>query len=177
LFSLCQEVAYHLPLDVLVIRKIGTPNNPELALGAIGPEGICFLDRLTIKRLGITPEEIENNARQEIIELIRRQKEYRNGLPPLQIKGEIIILVDDGIATGASIQAAIRAAHKQNPQKLVLAVPVCPKEVANEIRSLVDEFICLEEPLYFNSVGEWYKNFTQITDNEVKKLLQKSKQK
>jgi predicted phosphoribosyltransferase len=165
----------HTPLDVLVVRKIGAPHNPELAIGAIASGGIWFLDKLTIQRLHITPEEIEKIAKEEIIEVIRRQKEYRDDLPPPKITGKIIILVDDGIATGATTRAAIRAIQKQRPMKLVLAVPVCSAEVAKELKPLVDEFICLETPVYFEAVGAHYQNFPQVTDEEVKTLLKKNK--
>ncbi len=159
------------PLDVLVVRKIGVPRNPELALGALAPNGILYLDKLTIQILGITDEQIKGIAKKEEEEIIRRQKEYRGDQPPPDIKGKIIILVDDGIATGASVKTAIRAIQKKHPLKLIVAVPVCSIVVSKEIKLLVDEFICLETPRYFTAVSGWYKNFAQITDKEVKKLL------
>lgn len=161
----------HIPLDIFVVRKIGAPSNPELAIGAIASGGTWYLDKLTIQNLKIPHELIDEIAIKELEEVARRQKEYRDNLPPPEIKNKTIILVDDGIATGATVKAAIRAIQKNNPAKLILAVPVCSREVIAELNPLVDKIICLETPDHFTAVGVYYKNFDQISDDEVKAIL------
>ncbi len=158
-------------LDVFVVRKIGAPNDPELAIGAIAPGGVWFLDRLTIQNLGITNDQMDELAKKEVRELIRRQKEYRDDLLPPIIKGKIVILCDDGIATGATMKAAIRAVQKQTPKKIIVAVPVCSLAIFNEIKPMIDELICIEKPITLTAVGAWYKDFSQVTDEEVKTTL------
>lgn len=160
-----------IPLDIIITRKIGAPDNPELAIGAIAEGNIFYLDRLAILKLKVSKDKIEEIAKNEIIEMHRRKKEYRGNQPLPEIKDETIILVDDGIATGATIRAAILAIQKQKPAKLIVAVPVCSPEVFKDIKPLVDEIICLETPDSFNAVGAHYQSFPQITDAEVKSLL------
>lgn len=159
------------PLDVLVVRKIGSPNNKELAIGAIAPGGVSYLDKLNMINLNMTTAKLNEITLNETIEMNRRQKAYRGDQPPLTVKGKTIILVDDGIATGATIKAAIRSVKKQKPEKLIVAVPVCSPEIAEDIKLLVDEFECLENPDPFTAVGTYYFSFPQITDEEVKSLL------
>jgi predicted phosphoribosyltransferase len=162
----------HLPLDVFVVRKIGAPENPELALGAVASGGTAYGDKLLLEGLGVDRTHLEHLVRKEISELHRRELLYRGRTSFPAVKGKIVILVDDGLATGASMRVAIRAVAKLSPQKIVVAVPVCPLELVREMQLLVDEFVCLEKPEEFRSVGSWYADFSQISDEEVLSLLQ-----
>lgn len=164
-------------LDVLVVRKLGAPFQVEFGIGAIAPGNIKILDEVAIKNLGLSQEEIEEIEKQERAELNRRIREYRGTDSMLDIEGKIVILVDDGLATGISAKAAIKAVLKQEPKKLIIAVPVGAAEVVESIRStlrLEDEIICLSTPDNFSAVGEWYKSFDQVSDEEVINLLKKS---
>lgn len=160
------------PLNVFIVRKIGLPSNPELAIGAISERGGWYMDKFAIQNLGVSQKQIDEISRKELLEIIRRQKEYRGSIPPPEIIGKTIILVDDGVATGATIKAALRAIQKQHPAKLILAVPVCPEDVAIDLITQTDEFVCLHTIKYFTAVGAYYRDFAQITDNEIKSLLQ-----
>lgn len=158
------------PLDVIVARKLGAPMQPELGIGAIAPGGIMLLDESTTKALGISPEEIAAVAAQEQDEMNRRLKYYRgDGLP--DVKGRIVILVDDGLATGVTAAAAIEAIRTLEPEKIILAIPVCARKTADALADEVEEIICVSLPDQFRAVGLWYKNFSQTTDNEVIALL------
>lgn len=161
----------HVPLDVLPVRKIGFPGNPEYGIGAVAMEEVLYIDHDAMLRLDITPREIAEIAEQEIREVKRREKLYRKGKKPLNVANKSVILVDDGIATGVTTHAAIQALHKQKPKKLILAVPVCPEASAPEMMKTVDEFICLDMAEYFDSVGHFYHFFPQISDEEVVSLL------
>lgn len=163
------------PLDVVVVRKIGLSSNPEFGIGAIAEGGVQVLDTTTIKVLGIDEEEIKSTIQMEKEELGRRVKIYRGGnfLPDLTNK--TAILVDDGIATGITAKAAIEAIRKLNPGKLFLAMPVCALDTVDGLKKLADKVICLAIPFEFVAVGSWYKNFTQVSDEEVVGLLKKAK--
>ncbi len=164
----------HLPLDVFVVRKLGVPGQEELAMGAIATGGGRVLNRSVIAGLGIDEETIEDVAAKEERELRRREALFRRGLPPLSIRGKIAIFVDDGIATGATMRAAIEAARKLEPASIVAAVPVAPPSVAGQMAELVDECIVLRTPDSFFGVGQWYEEFPQLGDEEVCSLLQAS---
>jgi putative phosphoribosyl transferase len=174
------EVARKLnvPLDVLVVRKLGAPFQPELGIGAIAPGNIRVLDQEIINDLDISQDEIEKIERKECQELERRIKVYRGTDSTADVNGKTVILVDDGLATGVSALAAIRAVLKQNPHHLIVAVPVCAGDVIARIRSAVrpgkDEVICLTTPKNLSAVGLWYKNFDQVSDQEVINLLRQS---
>jgi putative phosphoribosyl transferase len=158
--------------DVYVVRKVGAPKNPELAIGAIAPGAVSYWDKLTIKSLGVTEKEVEQLVKKELLELTRRIRKFRRDTPPPVIKGKVIILVDDGIATGASLKAAIRSVLKQKPRKVVVGVPVCCNpEVVEEIRGLVDEVVCLESSMRLRSVAEGYPEFEQVGDKDVLEIL------
>ena len=159
------------PLDVFVTRKIGAPFQPEFGIGAVAPNNIRILDEDTVSRLKISPDELERIIERETVELNRRIKLYRKNLPPLDLKERIIILADDGLATGVTAMAAVMAIRLMSPEKLVLAVPVSPLQTANRFRHEVDEFVCLQEPADFYAVSAFYENFEQITDDEVISLL------
>jgi len=167
------EVATSLgvPLDVFVLRKLGVPGHEELAFGAIASGGGRILDRETIEVLGLTGLDIERVTRAERLELERRERAYRGAWPPLDVSGLIVILVDDGIATGSSMRAAIRALRQMKPAVLVVATPVAPRSTCNRLRSEVDELVCLEMPEPFYGVGQFYGDFSEVSDQEVNELL------
>lgn len=167
------EVATQLrvPLDVLVLRKLGVPGREEFAFGAIASGGVRIVERDTVEGLGITGLDIERVTRAERQELERRERAYRGGRPPLDVNGLIVILVDDGIATGSSMRAAIRALRQMKPSRIVIAVPVAPASTCNRLQFEADELVCLEMPEPFYGVGQFYDDFSQVSDEEVKDLL------
>jgi predicted phosphoribosyltransferase len=166
-------LALHAPLDVLPARKLGAPYQPELAIGAIAP-GAVTLNYHIIAQLGLTQDDIDEVIAQEEQELERRVQLFRSGLPPLDVAGKTVILVDDGLATGATANAAILSIRKGSPRKLILAVPVGAGETVAALSPLVDDLICLETPLEFRAVGEWYDDFEQTTDQRVIVLLRQA---
>ncbi|YAF97839.1 MAG: phosphoribosyltransferase [Nodularia sp. CChRGM 3473] len=169
------------PLDICLVRKLGVPGHEELALGALaklpGTEfasgGVEVLNPDVIKLLGIDRKTIEEVAAQEFQELQRRDRAYRGDRPQPEIKNRTIILIDDGIATGSTMRAAIIALQKQQPQRIVVAIPVAPPITCEQLQAVVEEIICLimPEPMY--AIGLWYQDFSQTTDEEVRKLLAK----
>ncbi|EYF01374.1 phosphoribosyltransferase [Chondromyces apiculatus] len=159
------------PLDVLIARKIGAPGHAELGIGAVAQGGAFYLNAETVAMLGVTREYIEGVARSEFAEIDRRLKAYRGDRPPLDVYGRVVILVDDGLATGATTRAAIRSLRKQVPKSLVLAVPVCAADTAADVRREVDDVVCTMIPASFQAVGLWYRDFTQTSDEEVVDLL------
>lgn len=162
--------ALRAPLDVLVVRKIGSPWNPELALGAMTAWGE-FLDADMVTRTGTTTEQLAQVIGREREELLRREALYRTGRPPEPPGGRMVIIVDDGLATGASAIAALRTIRAQHPARLVLAVPVAPPESLAAVRPHADEVVCLETPSPFWAVGAWYRHFGQTSDDEVRACL------
>lgn len=163
------------PLDIIVARKLGAPFQPELGIGAIAPNGIRILNNELIRLLNIPESEIENIIQSETTEMNRRIDFYRKDLPQVDLKDKTVIVVDDGLATGVSTNAAVLAIKQMNPKKIILAVPVAPPNTASRFKKEVDEFLCLNQPPDFYAVGYYYKDFRQITDEEVIDLLQKSK--
>lgn len=159
------------PLDVFIVRKLGAPGHEELAMGAIASGSVMFLNDEIIEALHISMEEIENTRQSETEELIRRETIYRGNRSFPQIEDKIIILVDDGVATGASMRVAIKTLRKQNPAKLIMATPVAAYATYQEIAKLVDEIVCPLQPQHFYAVGIWYEDFAQTTDLEVSELL------
>jgi putative phosphoribosyl transferase len=159
------------PLDVFLVRKLGTPGHRELAMGAIASGGITVLNDDVVQYLGITREQIDAVAREEQQELERREAAYRTGrsLPPLENK--VVIMVDDGLATGSTMRAAVQAVKQQNPARVIVAVPVGARETCEELRGSADEVVCGRTPTPFSAVGQWYLNFDQTTDEEVRDLL------
>jgi putative phosphoribosyl transferase len=160
------------PMDVIVVRKIGAPSQPEFGIGAIAPNGIQVLDTESIRLLGIPEDELEEIIEQETTEINRRIRLYREGLPKLDLSEKTVIIVDDGLATGVTARAAVLAVKQMNPKKIIFAVPVSSPVTAEKFRREVDEFVCLSEPPDFYGVGAYYENFKQVTDEEVIKLLQ-----
>jgi putative phosphoribosyl transferase len=155
------------PLDVFVVRKLGTPAQPELAFGAIASGGIRILDAQIVESAGISEAEIERITAEEGKELDRREHAYRGGRAPLNIGNKTVILVDDGIATGASTRAAIAALRELKPAQIILAAPVAPASTCRHLRSEVDDLVCLEMPEPFHAIGAFYQNFSQVCDEEV----------
>jgi putative phosphoribosyl transferase len=158
-------------LDVLVVRKLGVPWHPELAMGAIAGNGICILNHELIARLGIGKERLNAIIGDETRELQRRELAYRGHRPPPRITGRSIIVVDDGLATGATMQAAVEAVRKDAPGELVVAVPVAAADSLAEIDRFADRVVCLNAPRDFMAVGQWYQTFGQTSDEEVIALL------
>jgi len=158
-------------LDVFVSRKLGVPGQEELAFGAIAGGGVRVLNRHILEVVGIPEAEIERIAAQVLKEVERRERVYRGVREPLAVEGKTVILVDDGIATGASMEAAIEALRQRKPAWLVVAVPVAPVSTCERLRQEVDEFVCLETPVDFYAVGQFYEDFSQVTDEEVTRLL------
>lgn len=163
------------PLDVFVVRKLGTPGREELAMGAIASGGVQVLNPEVVRGLGISEADIERVAERERQELRRREGRYRGERPPLAVEGRTVILVDDGLATGASMRAAVVALREQRPAEIVVAVPVAAPETCAEFRAEVDKIICAETPQPFYGVGMWYDAFPQTTDEEVHRLLERSR--
>jgi predicted phosphoribosyltransferase len=170
------EVAEYLdaPLDVFLVRKLGVPGHEELALGAIASGGVRVLNHDVLYMTGIDEQGIDALVERELRELERREKAYRNDRPAAEIEGRIIILVDDGLATGATMLAAARAIRKLRPKRLIVAVPVAAPETCDFFRREVDEVVCSETPSPFRAVGIWYEDFSQTTDQEVRDLLARS---
>lgn len=161
-----------LPLDVIVTRKIGAPDNPELAIGAVGEtKGSLWLNKPLVVQLGVSDQYIKSETKIQKLEIKRRERIYRKGKRPLNLKGKIVILVDDGLATGATMIAAVREIRNMGPEKVVVAIPVAPPETVERLKNEADEVVCLQTPSLFFAVGQWYENFKQYSDKEVIKLL------
>ncbi|MDZ8186766.1 MAG: phosphoribosyltransferase [Nostoc sp. ChiSLP02] len=166
--------ALNAPLDVLVVRKLGMPDREELAMGAIASGGVQILNKHIIKEANISDEVIARVALREEKELQRREKLYRSDRPLPNLQARTVILVDDGLATGATMWAAVVAVRKQKPAAIVIAVPVAASETCQDLKPKVDKTVCVETPSPFYSVGLWYEKFPQTTDEEVRELLIKA---
>jgi len=164
-----------IPLEIVIVRKLGLPGREEFAMGAIASGGIEILNKEIINILSIKPAAIEQARDGQLQELARREKAYRGDLKWPRYKADCVILIDDGLATGYSMRVAIEAARNLDVKKIIVAVPVAPTDILQEISALVDETICLSTPEPFLSVGKWYTNFNQVTDDEVYRLLQISR--
>ena len=160
------------PLDVFIVRKLGVPGQEELAMGAIADGGYRILNDDIIETIGITPDVIEEATLAQLAELHRRSKLYRAGRSPIPIEDKTVVLVDDGLATGASMRVAVRAVEGRGVARCVVAVPVGAEETCHRLSEEADEVVCLFTPEPFISVGLWYEDFTQTTDEEVRELLQ-----
>jgi len=172
------EVAQALgvPLDVLVVRKLGVPYHPELAMGAIASGGALYLDELTVRMAGVTQPEVAAVLNDERHELARRETLYRGQRPPLKLEGRTVIVVDDGIATGSSMRVAIAALRVGKPARIVIAVPVVPESTEQRLAGVADEFVCLHSAPDFQGVSQFYREFGQTSDAEVRALLERSQQ-
>ena len=163
--------ALHAPLDVFVVRKLGVPGHEELAMGALAPGGLCVLNEDVVRQLDITRQDIVRAARREHEELVRRERAYRGERLRTDVMGRIVLLVDDGLATGSSMRAAIRALRQQQPARIVVAVPVAAPETCAELAAEADDVVCAATPEPFHAVGLWYEDFSQTRDEEVRELL------
>ena len=159
------------PLDLMLVRKLGVPGQEELAMGAIASGGVRVLNAELVASLGIDPGMIAASAAREQRELARREQAYRGTRPPPAIAGRCVILVDDGLATGATMRAAVAPLRQRQPARIVVAVPVAPPDTVARLRAEADEVICLETPESFFAIGPWYREFPQLTDDEVRELL------
>jgi putative phosphoribosyl transferase len=168
------EIASELqvPLDVYITRKIGAPNNPELAIGAVASDGTVVLDRKLMQQLGVSDSYVEEEKERQTKEIGRRIAAYRGARPAQDLHGRTVILVDDGVATGATVSASLRALRQQAPQRLILAVPVGPADSIRALAREADQVVCLHEPDIFWAVGAFYESFDQTSDAEVVQLLQ-----
>jgi predicted phosphoribosyltransferase len=161
------------PLDVIIPRKIGAPFNAELAIGAIAQDGTIILDEAMVGTLRVGRGYIEEKARRETLEVGRRLEIYRGSRPAVEMDSRDVIVVDDGIATGFTMMAALRSVQKQSPSSIILAVPVAPADVVARLASEVDHLVCLASPEPFYAVGQWYAHFDQVEDEEVISILRR----
>jgi predicted phosphoribosyltransferase len=165
--------ALHAELDVFIVRKLGYPGHEEYAMGAIASGGVRVMN--VQAGIGVSEREVEAVVRREEAELARRERLYRGSRPPAAIAGRTVIVVDDGLATGATMRAAVAAIHKQGPQRMVVAVPVGAEETCAQLEREADEVVCAETPSPFHAVGLWYRDFPQSTDDEVRQLLEEAR--
>jgi putative phosphoribosyl transferase len=162
------------PLDIILVRKLGTPGQEELAMGAIASGGVCVLNPDIVAVIDISQEAIEAVAATERQELERRERAYRGNKPPPTVENHCIILVDDGLATGASMLAAVSALRQRKPASIVVAIPVAPSDTVQRLKQEADDVVCLATPEPFSAVGRWYREFSQTSDDEVKSLLERA---
>lgn len=172
------EVARQLgaPLDVLLVRKLGVPGHAELAMGAIAAGGVRVLNPSVIEPLHIPPDDVERVAAREGVELARREQAYRPGRPPLDVAGRVVVVVDDGLATGSTMRAAVAAVRAMAPARVVVAVPVGSRETCRDLAAEADEVVCVRIPAGFRAVGEWYEDFSETTDDDIRALLARPKE-
>jgi putative phosphoribosyl transferase len=166
--------ALGVPLDVFVVRKLGTPWNRELAMGAVASGGVQVLDLSVVKELCVSEADVQEITASELSELTRRERLYRGNRPAPELTGKTVILVDDGIATGCSLLAAIAAIRRQEAARIVVAIPVAPAFGCSAIRAEADEVVSVAEPEHFLAVSQWYENFSQISDDDVRAWLEQS---
>jgi putative phosphoribosyl transferase len=161
------------PFDVVVVRKLGAPGEPELGIGAVvdGEHPQSVLNEEVVRLLGVSDDYVNREVARELREIRRRQESYRSGRSPEGIEGRTAIVIDDGIATGGSVRAALRGVRRSNPRRLILAVPVAPPETVESLQPEVDDLVCLSMPVFFHAVGQFYEDFRQTTDEEVVELL------
>jgi predicted phosphoribosyltransferase len=163
-------------LDVFLVRRLGVPGQPEVAMGAIAPGGVRVLNPEIIEYFAVPSRTVDVVAQAEQHELERRERQYRQGQPPLDLRNQTVILVDDGLATGSSMQAAVVAARQLSVARVVVAAPVGAVDVCHFFADLADEVICARQPSHFVAVGQWYHNFSEVSDDEVEELLSRARQ-
>lgn len=166
--------ALRAPLDVFVVRKLGVPSNPELAMGAIASGGVRVLNEGVVRRMRISDDAIERVTEREREKLEKREEIYRGARPEIDLMGKTVLLVDDGLATGATMRAAVDALRERNPEKIVVAVPTAPPETCSEFEDVVDDMVCVTTPRPFFGVGGAYRDFSQTTNEEVRDLLERA---
>jgi putative phosphoribosyl transferase len=167
--------ALHAPLDVMVVRKVGAPTNPEYGIGAIAEEDVRLINRDDVEALHLSAEMLGDLVDREYAELQRRLQTIRDTHPKVDIAGRTVLMIDDGLATGITAVAAARAVRKRGAEKVVLAAPVCAASMAEALKSEVDEVLCAESPGYLGAVGTWYEDFTQTSESEVLDLLEENR--
>jgi predicted phosphoribosyltransferase len=165
------------PLDVFLVRKLGVPGHEELAMGAIASGGVVVKNQDVVASLGISQHDIERAAQRQREELQRREERYRGDAEAVPLSGKTVILVDDGLATGASMRAAVQAVRQHNPAKVVVAVPTAPPDAKESLKKDADDVVCVMTPERFGGVGRWYEDFSQTTDEEVRTLLEEARSK
>jgi putative phosphoribosyl transferase len=161
------------PLEVLAVRKLGAPHNPEYGIGAVAEDGTCVIDAEAVEVLGISNGELEAIVARESAELVRRVAAYRGDRPPLDLEGRTAVVVDDGVATGLTDTAALRAVRQMGPRRVVLAVPVCAPDALARLHAEADEVVCLRVPRLLHGVSQYYRDFSQVSDEEVLRDLQR----
>jgi putative phosphoribosyl transferase len=166
--------ALDVPLDVFVVRKLGLPAHRELAMGAIASGGVRVLNADVVNWYGVPDDVIDEVSRQEQIELERRERAYRDGHEPIELRNRVVVLIDDGLATGSTMRAAVQAVRARGPARVVVAVPVGAPDTCREFAGIADEIVCARAPDRFSAVGQWYLEFSQTTDEEVRDLLRAS---
>jgi predicted phosphoribosyltransferase len=166
--------ALQAPLDVFLVRKIGVPGQEELAMGAVATGGVRVLNQGIVQALDIPAEALDAMTEQARLELTQRERLYRDDRPPPEVKGRTVILVDDGLATGSSMRAAVAAMRQQHPARIIVAVPVASASTCEELQDEVEEVVCLLTPEPFHAVGLWYEDFSQTTDEEIRELLDRN---
>jgi predicted phosphoribosyltransferase len=166
--------ALEAPLDVFLVRKLGVPGHRELAMGAIASGGVRVLNDDVVGWYQIPTVTIDAVAREEQAELERRETAYRQGQPPVDLRDKVVLLIDDGLATGSTMKAAVRGVQAHGPKRIVVAVPVGSPETCREFAEISDEIVCARAPALFSAVGQWYQDFSQTTDDEVRDLLRRS---
>jgi predicted phosphoribosyltransferase len=171
------EIARRLdaPLDVLIVRKIGAPANPEYGLGALVEDGSRFVDEPRMREAGYTLRDLEPTIARELEEVRRRAAAYRHGRPPPEVRDRVVILVDDGVATGATLRAAIRSVRTHQPRRVIVALGVAPRDTFHQLGREADDVVALQVPELFFAVGEWYERFDQVPDEEVERLLESAR--
>jgi putative phosphoribosyl transferase len=172
-FEIAQEL--DAPLEVFVVRKLGVPGHEELAMGAIASGDTCFINEDVVKTLRVPPELLEHVIEVEQHELLRRESRFRDPEQPLNITHKTVILVDDGLATGATMRAAVDGVKTHNPSSVIIGVPVSSRDTLRKFQDIVDDVVAVALPEEFSSVGQWYRDFTQITDEEVAELLERAR--
>ena len=164
-------LALEAPLEVLAVRKLGAPHNPEYGIGAVAEGGTGVIDAEAVAVLRISTKAVDSILARETAELRRRVVAYRGDRPSLDLRDRTVIVVDDGVATGLTDTAALRAVRRQEPRRVILAVPVCPPDSAERLRAEADEVVCLQTPALLRGVGQWYRDFSQVSDDEVVETL------
>jgi putative phosphoribosyl transferase len=168
-FAIAQRLG--VPLDVLIVRKIGAPDNPEYGLGALVEDGTRYIDETRVREAGYTPKDLEPTIARELEEIQRRARAYRGGRPVTGVRDRVVILVDDGVATGGTLRAAIRAVRARHPRRIIVALGVAARDTFHQLGREADEVVALTVPEVFFAVGEWYAHFDQVSDEEVERLL------
>lgn len=158
-------------LDVVVARKIGMPGHPEFGIGAVAEDGPAIFNTEVLRRAGLTEQDLAGTVAAERAEVARRLRRYRGDRPPPDVTGRVVVLVDDGLATGVTAAAALRALRQRQPDRLIFAAPVCADDSADALEAVADAVICEHRPRHFRAVGEWYADFSQLTDDEVEAIL------